>query len=204
MFAVIVAGRLPQTSFSQVDASHLVFQLEQAEEINHVTVFMTGETAFPTGYAATVHLLLPGQNQWKLLGCLKNSKPSSIYRLKGLSSSAGFRQQATMGGGSNVFSQQGLDSNPAMFSQTTQAGSLQATLGISVETEDAVDNQIAQLKGGASAASEASMDETPGPGALVRAGTQPTQSIDPQMALLLAPKIGESQVDGSQRGGVQV
>ena len=69
MFALVAAGRLPLTSPQQVDATHLVFSLEDANTINHVTVFMDGSQAFPPGYSATVHFLWPGEGkQWMLLG----------------------------------------------------------------------------------------------------------------------------------------
>jgi hypothetical protein len=40
-----------------VDQTKFLMQLEKAEEINHIVVFMTGEQPFPEGYAATVHFL---------------------------------------------------------------------------------------------------------------------------------------------------
>lgn len=69
MFSCVVAGRLPLTAAQQVDETHAVFPLENAQDINHVTVFMTGQQAFPPGYSATVHFLWPGEGkQWILLG----------------------------------------------------------------------------------------------------------------------------------------
>ena len=58
MFSCVVAGRLPLPPPQQLDATHAVFTLEHAEQINHVVVFMTGEQPFPEGFAATVHLSL--------------------------------------------------------------------------------------------------------------------------------------------------
>lgn len=70
MFSCIVAGRLPLPPPQQIDETHAVFILENAEQINHVVVFMTGEQAFPPGFGATVHLQWPGEGapQWQLLG----------------------------------------------------------------------------------------------------------------------------------------
>lgn len=186
MFGLCIAGRLPQTPSSQPDETHLVFTLQDAQSINHVTVFMDGTTPFPAGYAATVHFLLPG-GDWKLLGCLKNDKPSAIFRLRGtLINSA---QTGSGGSGSAVF-RGGGDSSEGASSST-------ALLGISVETEQSVDGQMANLKaaGGGSNAPD-SVDASAG--ALVKHGSTPARTpIDPQVALALAPKIGEHTRMGS-------
>jgi len=69
MFAVVAAGRLPLTAPQQVDATHLVFSLQDAASLNHLTVFMDGSQPFPPGYSATVHFLWPGEGkEWMLLG----------------------------------------------------------------------------------------------------------------------------------------
>lgn len=193
MFAVIVAGRLPLTASSgaakQVDPTHLVFPLERAGDINHVTVFMTGEAAFPAGYSATVHYLVDAVTNssaaeaggpppsWKLLGCLRNDKPSAVFSVKGLDANSD--TAATNGG---PFSG-GSSCLKAVPSSTT------ATLGISVEPDESVEVQMATLNGGAEVVAAAA-------GQLVKAGqsTAPSSSsIDPQLALTLAPKIGESR-----------
>lgn len=159
-----MAGRLPQTPTSQPDATHLVFSLEKAQSINHVTVFMDGTTPFPQGYAATVHLDQGGGGQWKLLGCLRNDKPSAIFRLRGAGAEAVADNDVT------------------------------SLIGISIEEDAQVDAQMQALKGGAVGGADA--------GALVKAGaaTATTAKIDPQVALALAPKIGESAcVERSRR-----
>lgn len=49
--------------------THLIFSIEDAQSINHISVFMTGQQPFPEGYAATVHFLWPGEGMdWRLLG----------------------------------------------------------------------------------------------------------------------------------------
>lgn len=70
MFSVVVAGRLPLPAPQQLDPTHAIFTLEDTASINHVTVFMTGQQAFPPGYAATVHLNWKAQaeDKWLLLG----------------------------------------------------------------------------------------------------------------------------------------
>ncbi|WFD20774.1 hypothetical protein MCAP1_003028 [Malassezia caprae] len=127
MFSCVVAGRLPLPPPQQVDATHAVFLLEAAEQIQHIVVFMTGEQAFPDGYGATVHLMWPrddGAAQWQLLGCLLNTKPSAIFRLRDAKREA-----------------------PA-------PGPRPATLGLSIEPIDEIERQMQAI--GKSAQSEPS------------------------------------------------
>lgn len=104
MFSVVLPGRLPLTAPQQVDETHCVFPLENASTISHVVVFMTGVQPFPPGYSATVHLLWPAASsssstggaggEWKLLGCLRNTKPSAIFKV---SKPASVPETATLG-----------------------------------------------------------------------------------------------------------
>lgn len=196
MFGVCIAGRLPQTPSSQPDPTHLIFTLEKASSINHVTVFMDGTTPFPSGYAATVHFLLPGGqgDQWKLLGCLKNDKPSAIFRLRGGASVTTAAQGGGGGGGTSStglgFSS-GADAGSGSSSASSSSDTTTALLGISIESEESVSAQMATLSGGGASGMDSSDSNA---GALVKANTSTTTtspSIDPQMALALAPKIGE-------------
>ncbi|WFC97441.1 hypothetical protein MYAM1_000154 [Malassezia yamatoensis] len=127
MFSCVVAGRLPLPPPQQIDATHAVFQLESAEQINHLVVFMTGEQAFPEGYAATVHMMWPqptgAEPKWQLLGwyaaahlhiSIQNTKPSAIFRVRD------------------------PKRDPSM-------GPVTATLGISVETLEQVEQEMQTL-----------------------------------------------------------
>ncbi len=49
MFAILLPGRLPLAAPQQVDATRLVFSIEVASSVNHVTVFMDGTQAYPPG-----------------------------------------------------------------------------------------------------------------------------------------------------------
>ncbi|BEI82324.1 hypothetical protein CcaverHIS002_0301920 [Cutaneotrichosporon cavernicola] len=82
MFGAIVAGRLVQTNLQRIDDTHFVFTLERPYDINHLTVFLTGEMPFPDGYGATVHFAWPG-GEYFLLGTLTNARPSAIYKVRG-------------------------------------------------------------------------------------------------------------------------
>ncbi|CAO1612776.1 unnamed protein product [Parajaminaea phylloscopi] len=194
MFAVVVAGRLPLTlgngGATQVDSTHLVFPLERAAEINHVTVFMTGETAFPAGYSATVHFSVvvdaaaatgahgsgsmssssssssstATMPNWKLLGCLRNDKPSAVFRVKGLAT-------------------------------PSAANSNLAQIGISVEPDSSVEAQMAAMPSASSVSGDSygGGGGGGGGGQLVKAGQNlPPAPIDTNQALALAPKIANN------------
>ncbi|KAF7728735.1 hypothetical protein EC973_005572 [Apophysomyces ossiformis] len=81
MFGCIAAGRLVQTNLQQVDVNKYVFELSDAQTINHLVVFLLGTIPFEPGFAATVHLLWPNK-EWQFLGIISNEKPSAIFRLR--------------------------------------------------------------------------------------------------------------------------
>ncbi|KAJ2957764.1 hypothetical protein NQZ79_g6601 [Umbelopsis isabellina] len=122
MFGCIVAGRLVQTNLQQVDVNKWVFELPDANNINHITVFLLGTQPFDPGFGATVHLLWPNKD-WKLLGSLTNEKPSSIFRVKSANNS-------------------GNSNNPQPADQLPV---VTATLGISIEPLDVIQTQMATL-----------------------------------------------------------
>ncbi|XP_059486322.1 protein OPI10 homolog [Neocloeon triangulifer] len=87
MFAVMVTGRLAQTQCEQITETQSVFTIADADNINHIVVFMTGTTPFPEGYGAQVYFSWPEPNApptWLLLGHLANDKPSAIFKVSGL------------------------------------------------------------------------------------------------------------------------
>ncbi|PWN30200.1 DUF775-domain-containing protein [Jaminaea rosea] len=191
MFFILTPGRLPLTPTSsnatQASPTHLIFTLDRADQLNHVVVSMTGETPFPDGLGATVHLQLPdpsgsgsgsgsstcGQG-WRLLGSLTNEKPSAIFRIKGLDK-VGAQQQRGGAGMGNA-------------TAGATVGNV-ASLGISVEPLESVQAQMATLP--ASGSNGAASTAEP-QGQLVRAGQPPAAALDPQFALALAPKIANN------------
>ncbi|PWN32387.1 uncharacterized protein FA14DRAFT_162517 [Meira miltonrushii] len=132
---------------------------------------MTGQQAFPPGFSATVHLnwKVNGEDKWIMLGCLKNEKPSAIYRLKGLTQQSG----------------------GAAMPNT-------AAIGISIESNADVDAQMANKnRTGSSAAADMdgmqteTSDSAGGGGALVKFG-QIDEATQTQLALAMAPKIASN------------
>ncbi|GFX72079.1 hypothetical protein TNCV_2346671 [Trichonephila clavipes] len=54
MFAVIVAGRLVQTDFQPLDTTKFVTNIVDADNVNHIVVFLTGAQPFPDGLGGSV------------------------------------------------------------------------------------------------------------------------------------------------------
>ncbi|KAL9938465.1 hypothetical protein V8E36_003088 [Tilletia maclaganii] len=178
MFICIGAGQLPLSTPQQVDETHFVFVLDAAF-VNHIIVALSGVSPFPDGFSATVHLLWSGEGQaWKLLGCLKNSKPSAFFRIR------------LPGGAASTV---GPNGDPPKG-----IPGLTATIGISIEPDALVDQQMATLPAPSSTLSNAGNANNPQPseaGALVpfRASTIPAEGLD--VALSVAPKIAQNAFD---------
>ncbi|KAG0354628.1 hypothetical protein BGZ54_001554, partial [Gamsiella multidivaricata] len=128
-----------QTNLQQVDVNKFTFQLDDAENINHIVVFLLGTLPFQSGYAATVHLLWPNK-AWQLLGMLSNEKASAIFRLKAASHSK--PHPSFPGAAASSGNDMSMDPSSATAGG---AAPITATLGISIEPTDAVLAQISQL-----------------------------------------------------------
>nr|CAG4646558.1 EOG090X0D82 [Macrothrix elegans] len=93
MFGLIVSGRLVQTDFTQVSDTQFVVTIPDADNINHLVVFLTGTLPFPEGFGGSVYFRWPETDLsippvWQLLGVLSNNKPSAIFRITGLKKSS--------------------------------------------------------------------------------------------------------------------
>ncbi|XP_055643250.1 protein OPI10 homolog [Toxorhynchites rutilus septentrionalis] len=84
---VIVSGRLVQTDFQQMSETQFLINIPEADNVNHVVVFLTGTIPFPEGMAGAVYFSWPDPNappMWQLLGFISNSKPSAIFKISQL------------------------------------------------------------------------------------------------------------------------
>ncbi|GAA5996762.1 Opi10p [Rhodotorula paludigena] len=125
MFALIVPGRMVQPIEAVPGAGDkFAVTIPDAPSLNHISVFMTGQVAFPDGYGATVHLDMPGKG-WAVIGGLTNQKPSAIFRLRGTFIPSSAAQATTFG--------------------ATATASTTYTLGISCEPLAAVEAQVAAV-----------------------------------------------------------
>lgn len=89
VFGIIVCGRLVQTEFQQVDQTHFIINVEDADNVNHVVVFLTGSQPLPDGMSASVYFSWPEPLRppsWIYLGYISNQKPSAVFRVSTLKS----------------------------------------------------------------------------------------------------------------------
>lgn len=103
MFGVIVSGRLVQTNFEAVGSNQVITTIPDADSINHIVVFLTGQEAFPEGMCGVVFFSWPDPNApptWLPLGFISNEKPSAIFKISSLkkdSSESQLQVQSTFG-----------------------------------------------------------------------------------------------------------
>ncbi|XP_059173031.1 protein OPI10 homolog [Physella acuta] len=125
MFGIIVSGRLVQTDFHPVSETQFLFNIPEADNINHVVIFMTGQTPFPDGIGAAVYFSWPRPEGpvWTLLGHISNQKPSAIYKISSLKTPDN-------------------DDNQIHFGDMSHQQSHLAQIGISVEPLDQLAQQV--------------------------------------------------------------
>lgn len=83
-FGIIVAGRMVQTEFQQLDESKFLVTIPDAATINHIVVFLTGAQPFPDLIGGAVYFSWPDPSApptWQYLGFISNEKPSAIFKI---------------------------------------------------------------------------------------------------------------------------
>lgn len=146
MFGLLISGRLVDTGFREVDATHAVIDVLDADNFNHVVVFLTGQQPFPDGTGGAVYFCWPpshpeqanSEPAWQYLGMISNQKPSAIFKISKLKTKT-------------------VNPNIGMsFSGNTgiQQSVINAQLGISIESFSTLENL-------ASSASAASTETSP-------------------------------------------
>ncbi|CAL7942732.1 unnamed protein product [Xylocopa violacea] len=112
MLGIIVSGRLVQTDFQQIGENQFLITVPDADNINHIVVFLTGTIPFPDGtggagrcYNILITLMLmylryflylfilpvyfswpdpTAPPNWQFLGYISNAKPSAIFKISTL------------------------------------------------------------------------------------------------------------------------
>ncbi|EEB13753.1 conserved hypothetical protein [Pediculus humanus corporis] len=87
MFGLILSGQLVQTDFQLVGKKQFLINVPNADNVNHIVVFLTGTMPFPEGCGGLVYFSFPDPNSppcWHLLGFISNEKPSAIFRISNL------------------------------------------------------------------------------------------------------------------------
>lgn len=119
-----------QTDFQQVGESQFLFNIPEADSINHIVVFLTGTMPLPLGMAGSVYFSWPDPAQppsWILLGYISNAKPSAIFKISQLKKQSDTQNAVVPFGGTyNIFGAQPI--------------SHIAQIGVSIEPEANVVN----------------------------------------------------------------
>lgn len=87
MLGIIVSGRLVQTDFQQIGENQFLITVPDADDINHIVVFLTGTIPFPNGIGGAVYFSWPDPTappNWQFLGYISNAKPSAIFKISTL------------------------------------------------------------------------------------------------------------------------
>lgn len=87
MLGLIVSGRLVQTDFQQIKENQFIITIPDADNINHIVIFLMGTIPFPEGTGGAVYFSWPDQTappNWQFLGYISNAKPSAIFKISTL------------------------------------------------------------------------------------------------------------------------
>ncbi|EFN79212.1 protein OPI10 homolog [Harpegnathos saltator] len=87
MLGILVAGRFVQTDFQQIGENQFLINVPDADNINHIVVFLTGTVPFPDGMGGAVYFSWPDLSappNWQFLGYISNNKPSAIFKISTL------------------------------------------------------------------------------------------------------------------------
>ncbi|XP_024939285.1 protein OPI10 homolog isoform X2 [Cephus cinctus] len=118
-----------QTDFHQISETQFLITVPDADNINHIAVFLTGTIPFPDGTGGAVYFSWPDPNappNWQFLGYISNAKPSAIFKISTLKKNHEFE-----------------NSNLGIFGITKI--SHVAQIGVSVEPLSVIEQQVSVI-----------------------------------------------------------
>nr|CAD2159585.1 unnamed protein product [Meloidogyne enterolobii] len=84
VFGLIIAGRMVQTDFTALKEMEYMIEIQDAESINHLVIFLTGLSPLPVNYGGSIYMSwtpIGGERQWNYLGFISNEKPSALFKI---------------------------------------------------------------------------------------------------------------------------
>lgn len=160
MFGLICSGR-PVAIAQQVDDLKFVFNVENGQNISHVSLFILPDTPFDPNYTALIYFQLPNSDpspvisqaasstpNFQLLGKLSIDKPSAIFKIKNSSNN-------TMNTASNTaqIDDDAMIDDDTAIGSTTNAANINPTdpsgtliIGISIEPNLQAAQLLAEAK----------------------------------------------------------
>nr|CAD2197122.1 unnamed protein product [Meloidogyne enterolobii] len=85
VFGLIIAGRMVQTDFTALKEMEYMIEIQDAESINHLVIFLTGLSPLPVNYGGSIYMswtpIDGGERQWNYLGFISNEKPSALFKI---------------------------------------------------------------------------------------------------------------------------
>lgn len=67
-----------------INETNFTFTISNGRSVNHIVIFILPGVIIPETHAATVHVRFPNSPDFKILGGISNSKPSAVFRLRGM------------------------------------------------------------------------------------------------------------------------
>ena len=156
-FGLVIPSRPVLVNPEVVSPAQVAFTFASAPSFSHITVFLLPGIVLPNDTLASIYVQLPGSKSFQLLGAIGNEKQSAIFKITGTSTAkaGGFDESSN---GSTVIGDEMSDvgvTSAAANGESSNPGTGNITIGISVEPAQTVLSELAALESQNSTASTA-------------------------------------------------